>query len=188
MSTRRAPLSSNPNAANSPLRGAAAALAAKQRRSHAEVQREEAYGQPPPAKRQMLDLGGGRAARSPVQSKAASARSASQRTTLKTNTADKVAAKSNPTRTLSEEELQGLRQWQTQLRARLPSMVFYFESLPDDQRARLTKQVTHLGAVSQLLQDCGPPLRTTFDTMFVARGEVLLHQHHSRCHNASHSF
>ena len=54
MSSRRVPLSSNPNAANSPYRALAAA-ASKQKRSYATIQREESYGQPPPAKKQMLD-------------------------------------------------------------------------------------------------------------------------------------
>jgi regulatory subunit for Cdc7p protein kinase len=148
MSTRRVPLTSNPNAANSPLRGAAAALDAKQRRSHATVQREEAYGQPPPAKRQMLDHTGSRTTRSPVQHKAASVRNTGQRTALRVSTADKPSSKVASNVTLSEEEVESLRRWQSQFRARLPKMVFYFDSVPEDQRVRLSKQLTHLGAVS----------------------------------------
>lgn len=66
MSSRRAPLTSNPNVVNSPLRGAAALAGyAKQKRSHATVQREEAYGQPPPVKKQALENGSQRPIRSP---------------------------------------------------------------------------------------------------------------------------
>src|SRR5687768_16196868 len=54
MSSRRVPLSSNPNAVNSPYRPSQA-TASRQKRSHANIQREDAYGQPPPAKKQMLD-------------------------------------------------------------------------------------------------------------------------------------
>src|SRR3954465_14809026 len=54
MSGRRVPLSSNLNAVNSPFRAVAAA-AAKQKRSYANEQREESYGHPPPAKKQMVE-------------------------------------------------------------------------------------------------------------------------------------
>lgn len=36
--------------------------------------------------------------------------------------------------------------WKKHHRAKFPKMVFYFESIPDDIRARLTKRVTYLGA------------------------------------------
>jgi hypothetical protein len=73
----------------------------------------------------------------------------------------------------TEEELMNLRQWHTQIRARFPKMVFYFESIPDDVRSKLAKQVGRLGAVSRiervlLLKFMGLPIHPT------ARGEVLL--------------
>jgi regulatory subunit for Cdc7p protein kinase len=48
----------------------------------------------------------------------------------------------------SEKEVENVRQWQDQTRSRFPKMVFYFESIPAEQRVKLAKQVTGLGAVS----------------------------------------
>ncbi|KAK0641111.1 Dfp1/Him1, central region-domain-containing protein [Cercophora newfieldiana] len=152
MATRRVPLSSNPNAANSPLRAASASLLAYQgsklskARSHADMMREEAYGQPPPAKRQMVDHGLQRTAPSPsrqrprnVVHRAYASKAADQAPAVK-----RAAAQS--TFKPSEQEVDNIRVWQTQTRARFPKMVFYFESVSDDQRSKLSKQVAHLGA------------------------------------------
>ncbi|AEO64160.1 08bd25e4-aeb1-4cab-be31-257f0e3c9756 [Thermothielavioides terrestris] len=147
MSTRRVPLStSNPNVANSPMRASAAAAAAfgavKKARSHTETMREESYAQPPPAKRQMTDRG----IASPSRSRPARTmvhRSAS-RATAGPGTTQRAshAAACKPTK----EELINLRTWHTQIRSRFPKMVFYFESIPDEQRSKLAKQVGRLGA------------------------------------------
>lgn len=48
----------------------------------------------------------------------------------------------------TDKEMDSVRQWQTQTRARFPNFVFYFESIPDEQRSKLAKQVAQLGAVS----------------------------------------
>jgi len=144
MSTRRTPLSANPNAANSPLRGAAAVLAAtaaKQRRSHASTQREDAYGQPPPAKRLMVDHGLRAAVKSPVKQKLVPPRGASRSFAAE-------RASQTASHKLSEKEVDEVRKWQQNQRSRFPKLVFYFESIPDEQRAKLAKQVAHLGAVS----------------------------------------
>lgn len=144
MSTRRVPLSANPNAANSPLRGAAAlAAASKQRRSHASAQREDAYGQPPPAKRQMLEHGTKGSLRSPSKYKTTVQRGASR-----SYATERAAAQPTTSHKLSEKEVDEVRKWQQGQRSRFPKLVFYFESIPDDQRARLAKQVAYLGAVS----------------------------------------
>lgn len=143
-------MSSNPNVANSPLRGGAlAANGSKRIRSYAELQREEAYGQPPPAKRQMLDAGGQRSLRSPLPQRPA--RPAAQRTSQSTRAATTDRSSQPVPLKLSEKEVKNIRAWQTQIRSRFPTMVFYFESLPDDLRVKLTKQFTHLGAVSTFL-------------------------------------
>ncbi|KAK1759627.1 Dfp1/Him1, central region-domain-containing protein [Echria macrotheca] len=146
MSTRR-PLSSNPNAANSPLRGTTASLLGPKlkARSHATMMREEAYGQPPPAKRQMVEHGVQRPVPSPTRSRAA--RTVIHRGVTKTvKDAGAERAAQNGEYKPSEEEVENLRLWQTQIRSRFPNMVFYFESIPDEQRSKLTKQVIHLGA------------------------------------------
>jgi regulatory subunit for Cdc7p protein kinase len=161
MSTRRAPLSSNPNAVNSPFRHAAAA-ASKQKRSYATIQREEAYGQPPPAKKQMLD--NYQSLRTPprpqstqlsVEGRVFTRRSnASQQTSFERKC---VAAREKSQQTVtkadkaSEENLETIRQWQKHYRKVFPNCVFYFESVPEDLRIKYTKQVLSLGAVSSSL-------------------------------------
>lgn len=154
MATRRVPLGSNPNAANSPMRPSSASLLAFQgskipkARSHAEIMREEAYGQPPPAKRQMVERGVQRAVPSPSRPRPTnvvyrnrSNRVAEQRPAEQTRRTTQ-SATFKPT----EKEVDNIRVWQAQTRSRFPKMVFYFESVPDDLRPRLCKQVTHLGA------------------------------------------
>ncbi|KAG7286189.1 hypothetical protein NEMBOFW57_008495 [Staphylotrichum longicolle] len=144
MSTsRRIPLSSNPNVANSPMRASAALNGAKKPRSHADALREEPYGQPPPAKRQMVERG----VTSPSRSRTTRTtvhRAASRATTRSTTATQKTshAASYNPT----EEELVNLKTWHAQIRTRFPKMVFYFESIPDDLRSKLARQVGKLGA------------------------------------------
>jgi regulatory subunit for Cdc7p protein kinase len=48
----------------------------------------------------------------------------------------------------SEKEVENVRQWQAQTKSRFPKMVVYFESIPDEQRVKLAKQVISLGGVS----------------------------------------
>lgn len=154
MSSKRAPLASNPNVANSPLR-APSILAgyAKSKRSFATVQREEPYGQPPPVKKQILENGAQRAVRSPSKPAArppthivvprnssAVPRPVGRERSTRTATTTSTARPSQAVDT--EKEL-----WKKHHRAKFPKMVFYFESIPDDVRAKLTKRVTYLGAV-----------------------------------------
>jgi regulatory subunit for Cdc7p protein kinase len=128
------------------MRASAAALqGAKKSRTHAELLREEAYGQPPPAKRQMVE----RVVPSPTRPKTTRTivhRSAS-RAAVGTGVAQKApqtAAAYKPT----EREMEQWQQWHTNTRAAFPRMVFYFESIHDEQRSKFAKQVAHLGAVS----------------------------------------
>jgi regulatory subunit for Cdc7p protein kinase len=146
MSTRRLPLTNNPNAANSPLRTHLAAQhGGKRLRSHADLQREEAYGQPPPAKRQMVEHGVARSSlRSPSTQR--TTRAVAQRQIPRTTAVDR---NSQPvTYKPSEKEVENVRQWQAQTKSRFPKMVVYFESIPDEQRVKLAKQVISLGGVS----------------------------------------
>lgn len=182
--TKRAPLSDNPNAANSPLRGSSATALALQGskkavRSHADQLREEPYGQPPPAKRQMIEHGGQRVAASPTSTSARSnvsnimrskptisrtaererererERASSKITATSTRaershaaSASASASTTTATDRITQKELDDLSIWQTSMRSRFHKMVFYFESIPDDQRHKLAKQVAQLGAVS----------------------------------------
>lgn len=131
------------------MRASAALHAAKKPRSHADALREEPYGQPPPAKRQMVERGVASPSRSRT-TRTTVLRSASRATTRGTTATQKAshAASYNPT----EEELVNLKTWHAQIRTRFPKMVFYFESIPDDQRSKLARQVGKLGAVSGLVR------------------------------------
>ncbi|POR39386.1 Hsk1-interacting molecule 1 [Tolypocladium paradoxum] len=157
--SRRIPLTSNPNVANSPLRGPSAALAghAKQKRSYANIQREEPYGQAPPVKKQALENGSQRAVRSPSKTTAASrthvlvqrgavaAASAARATATRERVSRAATAQSASARAGQDVETEK-EVWKKHYRGKFPKMVFYFESIPDDIRAKLTKRVTYFGA------------------------------------------
>jgi len=159
MSGRRVPLSSNANAANSPYRAVAAAAATKQKRSYATTQREEAYGQPPPAKKQMLDTY--HALRTPPRQQTSQYSAEGRVFTRKPNVPQQtaferrcVAVREKPQQTVikpektSEENLETIRLWQKHYRKIFPTFVFYFESISEEVRIKYTKQVISLGAVS----------------------------------------
>jgi regulatory subunit for Cdc7p protein kinase len=134
------------------MRASAALHGAKKPRSHADALREEPYGQPPPAKRQMVERGVASPSRSRT-TRTIAHRSAARATTRSTTAAHKTshAASYHPT----EEEMVNLKTWHAQIRSRFPKMVFYFESIPDEQRSKLAKQVGKLGAVSGLVRVAG---------------------------------
>ncbi|PHH54920.1 Hsk1-interacting molecule 1 [Ceratocystis fimbriata CBS 114723] len=141
MASRRTPLIDNPNAANSPLRSL---NMMKQKRSLANVQREDAYGQQPPSKKQILDVSSqrtGRNSRASVNNSAANRR-------------DKVAVEAHAPQQqqqqqqqrYSEKEKETILIWQRQNRARFPKMVFFFESVPSDLKEKLVRGIVRLGA------------------------------------------
>lgn len=147
MASRRVPLSNNPNVVNSPLRGASALAAyAKQKRSHATIQREEPYGQAPPMKKQVLENGSARVIRSP--SKLPRSQPMPRGTVAAAGTRPVIRDRqSRPVPTKSHDADTEKEVWKRHHRAKFPKMVFYFESIPDDIRAKLIKRVTYLGAV-----------------------------------------
>jgi regulatory subunit for Cdc7p protein kinase len=160
MSGKRVPLSSNPNAVNSPFRTVAAAIA-KQKRSYATVQREESYGQPPPAKKQMLESH--QSLRTPPRQSSNQSSAEGKVFTRKSNSAQPtaferkcVAVRERPVQQVvpkvdkaAEQNQETIRQWQKHYRRTFPNYVFYFEGLSEDVRIKCTKQVTSLGAVSR---------------------------------------
>lgn len=160
MSNRRIPLASNPNAANSPHRPLTAAAAAKRSRCEAEKQDDLFRDQQPPSKRQAVDIIQTRP-RTPTRrqlvqlpegrvfnKKAANSQPTSferklyavkdKQTQQRTERQEKAAA----------ESLNGIKQWQKHYRRVFPEFVFYFESVPADVRAKCSKQIRALGAVS----------------------------------------
>ncbi|PBP23244.1 G1/S regulator [Diplocarpon rosae] len=156
MSGKRVPLSTNPNAVNSPFRTAAGA-ASKQKRSYATIQREEAYGQYPPAKRQTLE--NFQNLRTPPRQQNSHQSAEGRVFTRRSNASQRsafeqklVAVREKPQQTIlkadktSEENLETIRQWQKHYRKIFPTFVFYFESIQEEVRLKYTKQVVALGA------------------------------------------
>jgi len=200
MSSRRVPLQSNPNAVNSPYRAvAAAAAASKQKRSHATIQREESYGQPPPAKKQMLDV---HTTRTPprqqnshlsaegrvfTRKSNASQPTAFERICLTTARERERASQQQLTRAaqIPEENSENIRQWQKHYRKIFPKFIFYFESVPEDIRLKYSKQVISLGAVGFILFSMHRGCSNT--NGIIAGGEVLFERGHSCCYNSNHS-
>lgn len=145
MSTRRTPLTSNPNVANSPLRGAGSLAQAKQKRPYATITREDIYANPPPLKRQMLEASAQRHLRSPT--KPVKTSSIPQRATRPV-ARERPAQQQQPRQqTHDDSNIERIRQWQLEYHARFPKMVFYFESISEDLRVKLSKQAISLGAV-----------------------------------------
>jgi regulatory subunit for Cdc7p protein kinase len=149
--SRRVPLGNLPNAANSPYRGPTSG--AKRPRSHVDGQRELAYAQPPPAKKQMLEADAQDSLRHGQLRKAgynnppptglqkkleAVAREGGRQTTK----APEKATRTGP------DNLESIRQWQRHYKKVFPQVVFYYESIPDDVRAKISRQVQSLGSVS----------------------------------------
>lgn len=160
MSGRRVPLSTNQNVANSPLRNSA--LLGKHKRPLAQVQREEQYGQPPPAKKQVIESGSQRLLKSPPQQLRASKSQIPIQVRRNANSYENKIAKertshsqhSRPSQSVSatpdytKKDIEEIQVWQQHHRARFPKLVFYFEKVPDDAHKKLAKQITALGAVS----------------------------------------
>ncbi|KAI1002552.1 hypothetical protein K3495_g5649 [Podosphaera aphanis] len=156
MSNRRAPLSNNTNAVNSPFRTVTlSAIVSKQKRSYANVQREEAYGQPPPAKKQMLESH--QLHRAPckqvVPSTSLDPHASRENGTQEVSIDRKLLAArdSNPHNLVkldrnTTEELKSIRQWQKHYQRIFPTFVFYFENVPADVQMRYTSAVMSLGA------------------------------------------
>ncbi|KAI1416369.1 Dfp1/Him1, central region-domain-containing protein [Hypoxylon sp. FL1857] len=155
MSGRRVPLSSNQNAANSPLRSSA--LLAKHKRPSSQVHREEQYGQPPPAKKQIIESTSQRSLKSPSQQPRASKSQIPIQTRRNGNSYESKLAKeraghhqqqqqavsTNPGYT--EQDVEDIQVWQQHHRARFPKLVFYFEKVPNDAHKKLAKQIAALG-------------------------------------------
>ncbi len=158
MSNRRTPLANNPNAANSPYRAVAAA-AQKRSREQTDAQEDLLHDQLPPAKRQAVEVDRP-TLRTPTRRPAlqhSEGRLLHKRPTNGQLTAFErrlLAAKNKQVEPKDEmqekanESLDNIRQWQRHYRKVFPYFVFYFESVPDDVRAKCSKAIRALGAVS----------------------------------------
>ena len=170
--TRRIPLSTNHNAANSPLRPTShntnSYAALKHKRSMAQIQREEQYGQPPPAKKQMLDAAGTqRLLKSPSQQQPRVTKSqfvlqqkrnyngSNHETKLTKERSSHVQQQQaqqptdSSTTKITDKDIETIVNWQKHHRVRFPKMVFFFDHVPEDVRRKLAKEIASLGAVSK---------------------------------------
>lgn len=141
MTTRRAPLSSNPNAANSPLRTSHALLKHK-----TYTKTIDPNPQPPPAKKQALNNGSSR----PLSYREAYiSHDRRHASTYEAKIARERSARHNDNHAvskISEKEVENLRAWQAHHRTKFPKFVFYFEKVPESERYKCSKQLASLGA------------------------------------------
>ena len=143
MSNRRVPLASLQNATNSPLR--APVVGGKRQRSHASEQRDIQYGQPP-SKKQIVEVDDAESRRYGL-GRRSGAPTALQKKLEAAREGKVVLKQSERAQRGINENLETIRQWQKHYRKMFPSFTFYFESIPDDIRHRVSKQVQALGAV-----------------------------------------
>ncbi|KAI1322586.1 hypothetical protein F5Y16DRAFT_35862 [Xylariaceae sp. FL0255] len=160
--TRRVPLSTNQNVANSPLRST---NALKQKRTLAHLQREESYDHhPPPAKKQILDAHSQRVAKSPshqfrvtksqipVQQRRPTSHHTYDQKVSKERAPPAIPIKSqhhqhddSASNDFSTADVERIQTWLEHHRARFPKLVFYFDQVPSDVAHTLKKQISVLG-------------------------------------------
>ncbi|KAI8950388.1 Dfp1/Him1, central region-domain-containing protein [Xylaria longipes] len=157
MSSRRVPLSANQNVANSPLRPAAF----KQKRTLAQLQREEPYGQPPPAKKLVVDASTQRVVKSPSQQPRVTksqipvqSRRPTGHNTVDTKLArERAAARQQQLQEAAavaeyeytEKDIEEIQNWKNHHRARFPKSLFYFDQIQGDVARGLKRQIAALG-------------------------------------------
>jgi len=145
MTSRRQALADIPNAINSPNRGFAT-LGTKRARSHAADQRELAYGQPPPAKKQFLQTDEHEARRNALLQK-----TGNQPPTALQRKLEAVRDGRQPVKPAEKRQIQAnledIRQWQRHYRKVFPQIVFYFDNVPEEIREKIKRQVKNLGSV-----------------------------------------
>lgn len=176
MSNRRAPLTSVPNAVNSPYRVSAAAT----KRSRQQVDQEDlGYDQQPLAKK-LATANGRLYPRTPPRRQGlqqAEARvfgkrpgnvqptafelkllEAKERKAFGIHGAGQEQRVERPNR-VAGEPFEGIRQWQKHYRKVFPTFVFYFESVSDETRARYSKFIRAFGAVGSPSSPAGSRIK-----------------------------
>ena len=160
MASRRVPLSNVPNAANSPFRAVAVA-ASKRVRSQPNATEDIPYDEPPPAKKQIIEVERSVPRTPPPRKQPTEGRVFNRRPIDTQLTAFDRKLLAVKDRTVhgrgvkiernGDEPLDTLRQWQKHYRKVFPSFVFYFESVPEDARRQCSRHLHAFGAVSRLL-------------------------------------
>ncbi|KAL1594520.1 Cdc7p-Dbf4p kinase complex regulatory subunit [Paraconiothyrium brasiliense] len=145
MANRRVPLANLHNATNSPMR--ATAIGGKRQRSHASEQRDLTYGQPPSKKLMVEDDADAR--RSGLVRRSAAPPTALTKK-LEAAREQKVAPRATRPNTRGPEvnasNLETIRNWQRHYRKLFPQFVFWFESVPDDTKSKVSRQAQILGS------------------------------------------
>jgi regulatory subunit for Cdc7p protein kinase len=144
MTTRRVPLASIQNATNSPLR--ATAIGGKRQRSHASEQRDVTYGQPP-AKKQIIEVDDAEARRHGLVRRSGAPATALTRK-LEAARENKGPRQAVQQRTV--HDIETIRQWQRHYRKLFPTFVFYFDSVSDDDHAKIMRRAQVLGSVRHI--------------------------------------
>lgn len=139
------PLASVPNAANSPLRGPSA-IGTKRPRPHAADARDHLYGQPPPSKKLVIEADDEHR-RNVLRQPNPNPANAFQRKLEAVRDSRAIPrGQEKPQKPTSGEDVR-LGQWRGHYRKIFPSFVFYFESVPEEIRTKVLKQIRVLGAV-----------------------------------------
>ena len=174
MNTRRVPLADVKNATNSPLR--APAVGGKRQRSHASEQRDVPYGQPP-SKKLIVEVDDSESRKNGLGRRSNGPPTAFQK---KLEAARAVPKQSDRTQRAQAGNLDDIRQWQKHYRKMFPTFVFYFESIPEDMRGKVSRQAQTLGAVRCLVS-----VKSQLLTWTLERSKVLLARSNPRHHHAS---
>jgi regulatory subunit for Cdc7p protein kinase len=149
MTSKRVPLRDAPNSLiNSPLRGASTATIG-QKRPRTQVP-DHLDLQYPQKKKQTIDQSQEQQATARVSSNAMGGSRISKVKYVSLQDDSRSVEQLDQPKKTSLETRDNIRQWQRHYRKVFPSIVFYFESIPDETRARLSGQVKALGAVRQL--------------------------------------
>jgi regulatory subunit for Cdc7p protein kinase len=158
MSGRRAPLSNIPNAANSPFRALAAA-ASKRSRAQSGFDEDGYHRDSPPAKKQIVETGAENV-RTPSKRRQAFAaedrvfnRKPDAQPTAFERRLLAVKDKGTAGRPVGREKNQDefLEKWQNYYRRVWPTFVFFFDSVPEESRKAVSRQIVAFGAVRHCL-------------------------------------
>ena len=137
MASRRVPLGNLPNAANSPFREAVVP-GTKRPRADAGFEKQ------PPAKKQAIEVEDVENRRQIVGKKLLGQ-------TATGGTRKVAAGKTTGAKAATHENLSEIRQWQRHYKKLFPTMVFYYDNVPDETRHNIGKKLQLLGSVSSVV-------------------------------------
>lgn len=169
MASPRVPLNELPNVANSRFHAIATA-AQKRPRPTSELKHEILYTREPSAKRQLVDPRGSRVnspakranvkvfedpntqgAAQPVRGQQSSHDSVARHTQIQqTNPQAQQQTEQGVQQQNPHPDRLSITEWQNHYLRLFPRFTFYFDGVPEDQRALIVRRMLRLGAVSQI--------------------------------------